>query len=103
MKKHKVKIDQDALDDIQDITDWYNLQQKGLGKRFQDSTIKQINSLDKYPYSNIIRYGEFRCMIIDKFPYMAHYIINKETNEVEVFAIINTSRNPEIWQEKTGK
>ena len=45
MKKHTVKIDPDALNDIQEITNWYNDQQKGLGGRFQETTIQQINSL----------------------------------------------------------
>lgn len=28
MKKYKVKIEQDALEDIQEITNWYNNQRK---------------------------------------------------------------------------
>ncbi len=35
MNKYTVKIDPDALNDIQEITNWYNDQQKGLGGRFQ--------------------------------------------------------------------
>lgn len=35
MKKYKVKIEPEALADIQEITDWYNEAQAGLGKRFQ--------------------------------------------------------------------
>ena len=38
MKKYTVKIDPDALNDIQEITNWYNDQQKGLGGRFQKTT-----------------------------------------------------------------
>lgn len=34
MNKYKVKIEPEALADIQGITDWYNKQQAGLGKRF---------------------------------------------------------------------
>ena len=36
MKKYKVKIEPEALADIQEITDWYNEAQAGLGKRFQE-------------------------------------------------------------------
>ncbi len=35
MRKFKIKVEQEALADIQDITDWYNEQLAGLGKRFQ--------------------------------------------------------------------
>lgn len=60
MKKYKVKIEPEALTDIQDITNWYNLAQAGLGERFLNTTIRQINSLNKAPrfmLSGIMRSG----------------------------------------------
>jgi hypothetical protein len=39
MKKYIVKIDPDALNDIQEITKWYSDQQKELGGRFQRTAI----------------------------------------------------------------
>ncbi|MBU1369023.1 MAG: type II toxin-antitoxin system RelE/ParE family toxin [Bacteroidetes bacterium] len=101
MKKFKVKIEPEALSDIQEITDWYNEEQAGLGKRFQKTAIKQINSLSKDPQIYAIRYNEIRCVVIKKFPFMAHFYINDENNTVEVLAVISTDRNPKIWQEKT--
>ncbi len=103
MKKYKVKIEPEALADIQDITDWYNEAQARLGKRFQNTAIKQINSLSKDPHIYAIRYKEIRCMIVKKFPYLVHFYINDENYTVEVLAVISTGRNPEIWEEKTGE
>lgn len=103
MKKYKVKIEPEALTDIQNITDWHNKQQAGLGKRFQDTTIKQINFLNKNPQIYGIRYNEIRCMIVKKFPYLVHFYINYESNTVEILAVISTFRNPKIWEEKTNK
>jgi plasmid stabilization system protein ParE len=103
MKKYRILIESQALADIQEITDWYNEQQAGLGRKFQKTAIRFINSLSKDPQINAIRYKEIRCLVIKKFPYMAHYYINEENNTVEVLAVISTGRNPEIWQEKTGK
>lgn len=103
MKKYKVNIEPEALADIQDITDWYNKAQDKLGKRFQDTAIKQINSLNKDPQIYAIRYKNIRCMLVKKFPYMVHFYINEETAVVEVLAIISTDRNPKIWEEKTNK
>jgi len=102
MRKYKVKIEPEALADIQKITNWYNEAQAGLGKRFQNTVIKQINSLNKDPLNYAIRYKEIRCMV-KKFPYMAHFYINDENNTVEVLAVISTDRNPKIWKEKTSK
>jgi len=103
MKKYKVKIEPEAIADIQEITDWYNEAQKGLGKKFQETAIKHINSLSKDPQIYAVRYKEIRCMVIKKFPYMAHFYINDENNTVEVLAVISTDRNPKIWQKKTSK
>ncbi|MBU2649737.1 MAG: type II toxin-antitoxin system RelE/ParE family toxin [Bacteroidetes bacterium] len=103
MKKYKIKVESEALADIQEITDWYNEAQAGLGKRFQKTAIKYINSLNKDPQIYAIRYNEIRCVLFRKFPYMAHFYINDENNTVEVLAVISTDRNPKIWQEKTSK
>lgn len=103
MKKYKVKIEPEALADIQKITDWYNKAQDGLGKRFQKTAIKHVNTLSKDPQIYAIRYKEIRCVVIKKFPYMAHFYINDEYNTVEVLAVISTDRNPKIWKEKTNK
>jgi hypothetical protein len=79
MEKYKIKIEPVALADIQEITDWYNDAQTKLGKKFQDITIKQINSLNKDPQIYAIRYKEIRCMLVKKFPYMVHFCINEES------------------------
>ena len=64
MKKYKVKIEPEALADIQEITDWYNEAQAGLGKRFQNTAIKQINSLNKDPQIYAIRYKEIAVWLL---------------------------------------
>ena len=103
MKKYQVKIEPESLSDIQEITDWYNRQQTGLGKRFQKAAINQINSLNKDPHIYVIRYKEIRCILVKKFPYMAHFYINDEINTVEVLAVISTDQDPKIWTEKINK
>jgi len=103
MRKYKVKIEPEALADIQEITDWYNEAQAELGKRFQETAIKHINSLNKDPQIYAIRYKEIRCVVIKRFPYMPHFYINEENNTVEVLAVISTDQNQKIWKDKTSK
>ncbi len=100
MKKYKLKIDTDALLDIQEATNWYNNQSKGLGSRFQKQVVFQINSLKINPTNYSVRYSDVHCMIINKFPFMVHYNINQKELLVEVFSVIHTSRNPTIWIKK---
>jgi len=100
MTKYKIKIEPEALKDIQATTDWYNEQLQGLGSRFQKQVILQIDSLKGNPSAYAVRYAEVRCMIIKKFPFMVHFAVNDNRKLVEVFGIFHTSRNPKIWEER---
>ena len=90
-------IDEDAIQDIQNATYWYNFQINGLGKKFQKQVINQINSLKKDANLYAIRYKNVRCMIVKKFPFMVHYTFDDMLNNVQIFAVIHTSKNPKIW------
>ena len=98
--RFQLKIDTDALNDIQETFEWYETQLKGLGLRYKTQAKKQINSLKKDPYLFSIKYNEIRCRKIEKFPFLIHYLINKNTKTVTVFAVFHTSRNPEIWNKR---
>jgi mRNA-degrading endonuclease RelE of RelBE toxin-antitoxin system len=100
---YKLKIDIDAFKDIQQANDWYEIQLKGLGKRYTNQAKKQINSLKRNPYLFSIKYNEIRCRKIEKFPFLIHYKINDELKTINVFAVFHTSRNPEIWKRNTNK
>jgi plasmid stabilization system protein ParE len=97
---YKVKIDQEALLDIQEIIEWYNEQAQGIGARFFKQITSQINALKKAPFVYANRYEDVRCMIIKKFPFMVHYMIDSSQKTIVIFAIFHTSRNPKIWEER---
>jgi mRNA-degrading endonuclease RelE of RelBE toxin-antitoxin system len=94
---YKLKIDIDAFKDIQQASDWYELQLKGLGQRYKNQVKKQIYSLKKNPQLFSIKYNEIHCRKIEKFPFLIHYKINEELKTVIVYAVFHTSRSPEIW------
>jgi hypothetical protein len=70
MPGFKVSIDPDALQDIQDATDWYNEQLAGLGGHFQKQVKIQIGSLKKNALGHSVRYENVRCMLIKRFPFL---------------------------------
>lgn len=100
MKTYKILIDIDALEDIQNATDWYNTASKGLGTRFQKQVKTQINTLSKNPLAYGIRYSLVRGMLIKKFPFLVHFTVDQKKRIVKIFAVLHTSRNPEIWKTK---
>ena len=97
---YQVKIAPQALSDIQEITNWYNKIEMGLGERFQKSAILHVDDLCKQPQIFAIRYKSIRCKLIKKFPYMIHFNIKEETKTIHILAVINTSRNPDIGLSK---
>lgn len=98
MNTYKLKIDEEALQDIQKVTDWYNEQLQGLGTRFQKQVKTQINALKKDALLYTKRYADVRCILIKKFPFLVHFTVDEKQLIVEVFAVIHTSRNPTIWE-----
>lgn len=97
---YSLKIDIDAFKDIQETSEWYEMQLKGLGLRYRNQTKKQINSLKRNPYLFSIKYNEVRCRKIEKFPFLIHYLIEEELKVITIFAVFHTSRSPEIWKKR---
>ncbi|WP_139257248.1 type II toxin-antitoxin system RelE/ParE family toxin [Flavobacterium micromati] len=91
------------MKNIQETSEWYEMQSKGLGLRYKTQTKKQIQSLKKNPYLFSIKYNQIRCRKIEKFPFLIHYSIDKEQKIIIVFAVFHTSRNPEIWRKQDKK
>lgn len=83
-----------ALNDIKEITTWYNGQQKGLGKRFFADIKQAANSISINPFFASIKYDDVRKAYCKKFPYSLHYVINDLEHTVSVFAVLHTSRDP---------
>jgi len=101
MKSYKIKIKDEVLTDILNITDWYNERVPNLGLKFQKNARLQINSLKHNAHIFAVRYNSVRCVLVKKFPFLIHYIIDEDSRVVNVYAIIHTSRNPKIWERKT--
>lgn len=95
----KIKIEPEASLDIQEAIDWYNKQQKGLGKKFHTDLLKHIDSLIKNPHFEI-RYETVHCLPVKKFPFMVHFTIDVSKQIVAVRAVFHTSLNPTNWKKR---
>jgi toxin ParE1/3/4 len=93
-KPRRLIISPQAIDDIQQVIDYYNTCQKGLGKRFHSEVKKTFSSIQKTP-SFQIRYDEVRCCPVRVFPFMIHYTFEDEI--VFVWGIKATALNPEKY------
>ncbi|OFY88671.1 MAG: hypothetical protein A3K10_16910 [Bacteroidetes bacterium RIFCSPLOWO2_12_FULL_31_6] len=95
----KIKIEPDARIDIQEAIDWYNKQQKGLGKKFHTAVLSHFDSLKKNPHFEI-RYDFVNCLPLKKFPFMIHFTVDEVNQIVAVRAVFHTSLNPDKWSKR---
>ena len=89
-----------AKEDIRDAALWYDEKQKRLGKRFISQVREKVYFIRQNPQTGSLRYDNVRTMVLNVFPFMVHYTINEISETIIVSAVLHTSRNPEIWNER---
>lgn len=47
-----------------------------------------------------MKFGEVRIAFLKKFPFGIHYVYKEKENQIIIYSVFHTSRNPEIWQER---
>ena len=90
----KVLVEGRAKADIQKGIDYYDEINKELGLKFEKAVDKEITGLKKHALYQI-KYKNIRCKLIKNFPYLLHFTINETEKIVLVYALINTSKNPD--------
>jgi plasmid stabilization system protein ParE len=100
---YKVIILPLAKQDIKEAALWYNNKQKGLGKRFTLQIRQKINLVKQEPFATAVRFDDVRTAVLDVFPFMVHYTIDKSKKLIAISAVLHTSRNPGLWKKKRKK
>ncbi len=98
MKKYKIIFSPGALLDLKEAKQWYNKQQKELGKRLVADVKLTTSAIANSPYHTSEKYPPVRVAYCKVFPYGVHYKVNKEENTVFITSIFHFSRKP-FWIE----
>lgn len=88
-----------AINDIVQAVEYYNSKQIGLSEKFDAQVIKYIETL----FTNLfyaVRYKDFRCMPIRKFPFLIVFYVNEANNTVFINTLFNTYQNPKKCPKK---
>jgi len=83
-----------ALADLEEAHVWYNLQQKGFGKRLNTDVKNEIASIKRNPYFASIKFENIRTAACKTFPYAVHYEIDEGENIIRIVSIFHFSRKP---------
>ena len=95
----KVRILNDAEQDLTDGILFYDAQSPGLGEYFLDSISADIDSLQFYGGIRPVRLG-YHYLLATKFPFAIYYRIERRVVYVE--AVLDCRRNPD-WIENRLK
>lgn len=83
-----------AMEEYRDASIWYELQQNGLGIRFEEVVEDKITQIINNPSVFSIIKGPYRQAKTEIFPFVIVYKLNERKREVYVSSIFHTKRNP---------
>ncbi len=89
-----------AKEDIREAAKWYNKQQNGLGKQFTAEVRENVHFIRQNPKASNVRYKNIRTTVLNVFPFMIHYTIDEKNKAIIISAVLHTSRDPKIWDER---
>ncbi|MCU0645165.1 MAG: type II toxin-antitoxin system RelE/ParE family toxin [bacterium] len=91
----ELKISNFAQKELEDSIFFYELEQRGLGRRFKDEVRHAIDRIVKSPKAWPVERGEVRKCFVHKFPYKVLYSVQKD--DIVVLAIAHQHRKPDYW------
>ena len=93
----KIKILEEARQDLVDGAAFYEKQSPGLGEYFRDTLFSDIESLLLYAGIHIEKWGYFRSLS-RRFPFAIYYSI--ESDEIRIQAILDCRRDPKLVEDR---
>jgi mRNA-degrading endonuclease RelE of RelBE toxin-antitoxin system len=94
----KVEILEIARLEFESAKEFYEIEQAGLGKRFETEIKKSLLSIKKNPQTWSVERQEIRRYFVHKFPYKILYSVQKDT--IIVLAFAHLHREPEYWVDR---
>jgi plasmid stabilization system protein ParE len=95
---NQIKIQPAAAADAEEAANWYETQQPGLGIEFVLELDAALDRAVEAPESYEDLYAGVRRVLVQRFPYSAYFIF--ERNIVEVIAILHQHQSPSTWQSR---
>ena len=94
----KVVFDKLAKAELEDASQYYELEVAGLGSQFREEVKNGIRRIREYPTAWPKERGEVRRHLLHRFPYKILYSI--EEHYIYVIAIAHCHRQPDYWIER---
>lgn len=94
----KILIHELAAKEFDDSIEWYELQSRGLGKKFKNVVIETINKVKKNPTWYLTEEDRIYKAYTPGFPFKILYTISEK--EIIIWSISHLHRKPWYWQNR---
>lgn len=91
----KIEIAKIAQQEFNESKQFYEIEQAGLGIRFENEIKNAISHIKKSPSIWSFERGEIRRYILHRFPYKILYSIQEDT--IIILAFAHQHRKPDYW------
>ena len=91
----KIEILEIARLEFDEAKEFYEMEQAGLGTRFEDEIKRSLLRIQQYPQAWPPERKEIRRYILHKFPYKILYSI--QSDKIIVLAFAHLHRTPDYW------
>jgi len=94
--RYKLNFHPQAAVELEEAFDWYETRSTGLGRRFVEAVDNALSRLSAQPFVHAKIIGDYREMLIDKFPYLRIYEVLERDEIIFISHVFHTRKNPEI-------
>ncbi|MFK7980434.1 MAG: type II toxin-antitoxin system RelE/ParE family toxin [Saprospiraceae bacterium] len=98
--KYKIKLHPIAKLELIDTFQYYEDQQKGLGRRFLKAYQEKTRFLADNPEACELVSLDKRRAVVNPFKYNVIYQINISKKIIVILAVMHGSRSPKRWQDR---
>ena len=96
---NRIKISEEAVQDLNNGYWFYEFQEKGLGDYFASSLRSEIDRLQFYAGIQSVVHEDFHHVVCKKFPFGIFYTFERPNKLVTVWAVLDLRRDP-VWIKK---
>ena len=89
-----LSVQSEALLDMQEAFEWYEMQQPSLGQEFIGEVEESYKKISDHPFNYSAVNARFRRLKINRFPYLVIYEVEGDT--IFINAVRHTSQKPKV-------
>nr|VFK41051.1 MAG: hypothetical protein BECKTC1821E_GA0114239_100944 [Candidatus Kentron sp. TC]VFK46796.1 MAG: hypothetical protein BECKTC1821D_GA0114238_10367 [Candidatus Kentron sp. TC] len=94
----KFRIHDLAAREFDQAIQWYELQSKGLGKRFEKVVKQQLKNIKQNPSWFLVEQNNIHKAYVPRFPYKI--LFTMENEGIVIWAVAHLHRKPRYWQSR---